>query len=172
MPGGIGSPNGVPIGGSPSGIGSSGLGSGGMSGPAGYGEPGYPGGSGGAPNFGSNPSIPTSFPDTGFPRGPSMPPFGSGPTFQQVFKCSGCQREISQEQSKLDRCPYCRTIWVYKEDGSGNKQMNAGHVRNVAIGIGVVLLVVVFGGVAGFIGIIVAIVRAVSRPARANYRRY
>jgi DNA-directed RNA polymerase subunit RPC12/RpoP len=151
----------APIGISPGGVPSPGLSGGGV-------EPGY----GSVPPYGRNSSIPTSFPEPSIPGSPIGSSFPSAPTFQQVFKCSGCNREISQDQSKLDRCPYCKTIWVYKEDGSGRKQMTSGGVRNMMIGIGVAVVVVVLGGVAGFIGIIVAIVRAVSRPARANYRRY
>lgn len=129
-------------------------------------------GLGSNPGFGGGSSVPSSFPEPNFPSQPMMPTFPTGPTFQQVFKCSGCSREISQEQSKLDRCPYCNTIWVYKEDGSGKKQMTAGGVRNMVIGVFVGIVVVVLGGVAGFIGIIVAIVRAVSRPSRPKYRQY
>lgn len=145
--------------------------------PTGMTGPGLAGGGvspgpGMTPPFGGGTNIPTSFPESRFPRDPIGPTFPSGPTFQQILKCTGCNREISQDQSKLDRCPYCKTIWVYKEDGSGRRQMTAGSVRNLAIGIFVGIVVVVLGGVAGFIGIIVAIVRAVSRPSRANYRRY
>jgi DNA-directed RNA polymerase subunit RPC12/RpoP len=129
--------------------------------------------------FGNGPSFPSGSSSPGFPTSPATstfptsPAFPTGPTFEQVYKCSGCSREISQEQSKLDRCPYCKTLWVYKDDGTGSKTITSGGVRNLAIGLGVGIVVVILGGVAGFIGIIVAIVRAVSRPARqANYRRY
>ncbi|HUE71948.1 MAG TPA: hypothetical protein VMP01_13765 [Pirellulaceae bacterium] len=139
--------------------------------------PGLPGsganpGPGITPPFGGGTNIPTGFPESSFPRDPVTGTFPSGPTFQQILRCTGCNREISQDQSKLDRCPHCNTIWVYKEDSSGQRQMTAGGVRNLAIGIFVGIVVVVLGGVAGFIGILVAIVRAVSRPSRANYRRY
>ena len=122
------------------------------------------------PPFGG-PNVPTSYGEPGYPGGASTP-ISSGPSFRQVLHCTGCQREISQEQSRLDRCPYCNTRWLYKEDGTGRREMTSSGVRNAVIGVGVAVVVVVFGGVVGFIGIIVAVVRAVSRPARANYRRY
>jgi DNA-directed RNA polymerase subunit RPC12/RpoP len=114
----------------------------------------------------------TSIPEPNFPTQPITPGIPSSPTFQQVYKCSGCNREISQDQSKLDRCPHCKTIWIYKQDASGKREMSAGSLRNLAVGVFVGIVVVVLGGVVGVIGIIVAVVRAVSRPARAQYRRY
>ena len=95
------------------------------------------------------------------------PSFAPQPVFEQVFQCSGCKRQISQAQSTLDKCPYCGTYWVYKDDGSGRKQFNGvgSQVVSYAAGIFVVIVVVVLGAVGGFIGILVAIVRAASRPA-------
>lgn len=122
---------------------------------------------------GSGASFPSSPHESQFPTRATGPDFPASPMSEQVYKCTGCSREISEAQSKLDKCPYCNTIWVYKDDGTGNKTMTAGSVRNLAIGLFAGIIVVVLGGVAGFIGIIVAVVRAVSRPApRANYRRY
>jgi DNA-directed RNA polymerase subunit RPC12/RpoP len=165
-PDGLGSPTGAPF---PSGFGS---GAGTMP-PRGGMTPGFGSGMGGTGG--------TSFPTS--PQIPDIPPIGSmpgssfapQPTFEQVFQCSGCKRQISEAQSKLDKCPYCGTWWVYKDDGSGRKQFNGvgSQVVSYAAGIFVVIVVVVLGAVGGFIGIIVAIVRAASRPApRTNYHRW
>jgi DNA-directed RNA polymerase subunit RPC12/RpoP len=155
--------------------------------PSGFGGAGsFPSRSGITPGFGSGMggSGGTSFPTA--PQIPDVPPIGAmpgssfapQPNFQQVFQCSGCKRQISEAQSKLDKCPYCGTWWVYKEDGTGNKKYSGlggsgSQVVNFAVGIIVVIVVVVLAAVGGFIGIIAAIVRAATRPApRTNYRRW
>jgi len=182
IPGDIGTPGGSTFGpmGTPDGLGhptgtpfSSGIGGAGSMPPRSGMTPGFGSGIGGS----SGPSFPTG------PQAPDIPPFGSmpgssfapQPVFEQVFQCSGCKRQISEAQSKLDKCPYCGTYWVYKDDGSGRKQFNGvgSQVVSYAAGIFVVIVVVVLGAVGGFIGILVAIVRAASRPApRTTYRRY
>jgi DNA-directed RNA polymerase subunit RPC12/RpoP len=121
------------------------------------------------PNFPSRPRTP-EFP--GMASNDS--PLPAGPTFQQVYKCSGCQREISEAESSLTKCPHCGTLWIYKEDGSGNKQYSGvASPRSMAVGLLVVVGIIVLGAVGGFIGIIAAIVRAACKPpSHANYRRY
>ena len=123
----------------------------------------------------TTPSEPPLPPAPPFPNlASTSPDLSAAPAVQQVYRCSGCQREISESESSQTKCPHCGTLWIYKDDGSGNKQFTGvASGRNMAIGLLTVIGIIVLGAVGGFIGIIAAIVRTVCKPIQQqSYRRW
>lgn len=120
----------------------------------------------------SAPSLPPASPFPGMAS--TSPGLPAAPAVRQVYRCSGCQRDISEAESSQTKCPHCGTLWIYKDDGSGNKQFTGvASGRNMAIGLLAVIGIIVLGAVGGFIGIIAAIVRAVCKPIQhQSYRRW
>jgi rubrerythrin len=93
---------------------------------------------------------------------------------QPVGKCSNCQHDITRNESQGTNCPYCNTVWTYKEDQFGRKKYTGAVDANVmAKGVGVLAVVgaVVVGGFGIFIAIIVAIVRSIANAGKVNRRR-
>jgi DNA-directed RNA polymerase subunit RPC12/RpoP len=157
--------------------------------PAGAPEAGSP--SGGYPRTGER--FGPGF-ESGFPSAPAVadsPSAGPSPftsslpsaPIEQVYECSGCKRQISQEQAKGTKCPYCGIYWLYKENAGGGKTYHgvagafsggrsAGAMVAGVIAALVVVLLIVAGGA---IAIIAAIVKAAAKPSRplgySSYRR-